>query len=149
MSIKEEVKKRQVVAMKSGDKATLSTARLVLSTLSNAEIEARGKNRVLSESDVMASLRSMIKSRQDAIVLYEKGGNMTAADAEKAEIVFIQEFLPQALTEAEMIEVIQPIANKIKSGELKIGPAMGMIKKQGGDRIEMSAAKQVLDKLLV
>lgn len=149
MSIKEEVKKRQVVAMKSGDKATLSTARLVLSTLSNAEIEARGKNRVLSESDVMASLRSMIKSRQDAIVLYEKGGNMTAADAEKAEIVFIQEFLPQALTEAEMINIIQPIANKIKSGELKIGPAMGMIKKQGGDRIEMSAVKQVLDKLLV
>jgi len=147
MSIKQAVKALQITAMKAKDKETLATARMITSAIGNAEIDARTKNKELTDSDIMATLRSMIKSRQDSIALYEKAGATDRVQAEQNEINVIKMFLPESLSRDEMIAIISPIAEKIKAGEMKSGPAMGFIKKAGGDRIDMGEAKKILDEL--
>src|SRR5215468_1891624 len=59
-------------AMKSGDKRRVSTLRLVNSAVKNADIEARGHGKTLSDDDLLSLLQKMIKQRQESVELYEK-----------------------------------------------------------------------------
>src|SRR5215469_17102218 len=94
-------------AMKAKDERKLGTLRMVNSTIKNADIAARGEGKPpLSDADLLAVLQKMIKQRQEAVELYDKGGRAELAAQERDEIAIISGFLPQQLSEAEAKEAI-------------------------------------------
>ncbi len=104
MGLADKLNEDMKAAMKSGDKARLSTIRQLRAQLKDEQI-ALGHE--LSEEEALAVLTRAAKKRREAIDMYEKGGRKDLSEAEQAELAVIQEYLPKALDEKELLEIIE------------------------------------------
>lgn len=93
-------------AMKSKDNATRDVIRLLQSAVKQIEIDTRKE---LSGDEIMDVLQKEAKKRRESIFEYEKGGRTDLADAEKAELVIIEKFLPKQLTPDEVREIVRGV----------------------------------------
>src|SRR6266581_3617400 len=82
-------KKKAIAAMKTGDRLTLSTLRLLLSALHNEEIKGR---RDLTTEEIHRTIATLRKQRIEAIELFRKGGRAELAEKEEAELKVLQRF---------------------------------------------------------
>ncbi len=99
MSLKQRITEDMKAAMKARQPERLGTIRLVLAALKQKEVDERIE---LDDAAVLAILDKMVKQRRDSITQYEAAGRQELAAVEHAEVAVIQEYLPQALTEAEI-----------------------------------------------
>ena len=85
--LREDINNAVKVAMKAKDERTLSTLRMVNSTIKNADIDARGQGKPpLSDADLLGVLQKMIKQRQESVELYQKGNRPDLVKEEQEEI---------------------------------------------------------------
>ena len=125
MQLKAEIQETVKQAMKSGDRVTLSTLRLLLSAVHNEEIRVR---RELSDEDVQKTITTLCKQRSEASDLYRKGGREDLAKKEEAEMAVLKRFLPQPLSEEEVRALIQTcIAEAGASGVQDLGKVMKLV----------------------
>jgi uncharacterized protein YqeY len=125
MGLKAEIQEVVKQAMKSGDRVTLSTLRLLLSAVHNEEIRIR---RELTTEDIQRTISTLCKQRTEAIELYRKGGREDLAQKEDAECAVLKRFLPQQLSEEEVKEVIQScIAEAGAKGIQDLGKVMKLV----------------------
>ncbi|MCB1764345.1 MAG: GatB/YqeY domain-containing protein, partial [Gammaproteobacteria bacterium] len=97
--LKNRVKDEMVAAMKGGDKRRLGAIRLLLAAIKQREVDERIE---LDDTQVLVVLDKMVKQRRDSIEQYEKAGRTELAEQEAFEISLLQEFLPAALSDAEI-----------------------------------------------
>jgi len=122
MSLIEKIDTDLKAAMKSSNKAAVSTLRLVKSALKYKQIEKGGD---LTDDDVVSVLSSLVKQRRDSIEQYEKGGREDLAAVEKNEIEIIRQYLPAQLSEEEIEAVINAAVEELgASGQKDIGNVM-------------------------
>src|SRR4051812_35938734 len=108
--IRDDIKAATITAMKGGDKETTGTLRLVSAAIKNRDIEARtGAAPKDDDALVTEVLQKMIKQRRESAEIYRKGGREDRASTEEAEIIVIERFLPQQLSEAEAEAKIREI----------------------------------------
>ncbi len=88
------------------ESAKLGVLRMLKSALLNAAIEKHGAGGVLEDAEALAIVRKEVKKRQDSVESFEKGGRPEMASAERAEIVLLEAYLPQALTPEELAAVV-------------------------------------------
>ena len=140
--IRDSLKAAQVAAMKAGDKQRTATIRLVMSALKNRDIELRtGAAAGDDDAVVTEVLQKMIKQRRESIALYEQGGRAELADAEKAEVAVIEEFLPQQMSEEETKAAIGAIATELGASSVKdMGRVMAALKERHAGKLDMSKA---------
>ncbi|HEY7716979.1 MAG TPA: GatB/YqeY domain-containing protein [Candidatus Binatia bacterium] len=125
MDLKAEIQEAVKQAMKSGDRITLSTLRLLLSALHNEEIRLR---RELSKEDIHKTITTLCKQRAEASGLYRKGGREDLAQKEEAESAVLQRFLPQQLSEEEVRGLIEScIAEADAQGIQDLGKVMKLV----------------------
>ena len=129
-------------AMKSGDKRRVSTLRLVNSALKNADIEARGDGKpALSDSDLLALLQKMIKQRQEAVELYDKGGRAELAAQEREEIAVITAYLPKQMSEGDVKAAIAAAIAETKAAGIKdMGKVIGALKAKYAGQMDFGKA---------
>src|SRR5690606_6548792 len=132
-------------AMRAKDAPRLGTLRLVLAAIKQREVDER---RELSDADIVAILEKQVKQRRESIVAYEQAGRSETADQEKAEIVVLQEFLPQGADPAEVQAVSDEagaaVAAQGVSGPPAMGKAMAIIKPRLAGRADMSEVSKLL-----
>lgn len=122
-----QLKSEAVTAQKAGDKRTLDSLRLLLSELSYAKVEAKTDD--LPDEVVIRVLGKEAKKRKDSIEIYEKMGETVRADQEKFELVMIEKYLPQLMSEADVeIEVSKVAAETGLTGGRLMGAVMGRLK---------------------
>ena len=144
--IRETLKAAQIAAMKGGDKPRLGAIRLILAKLKDRDIELRTA-KVLPEDDVtvVEVLQKMAKQRRESITLYRQGGREELAAIEEAELVVIDEFLPQQLGEDETRAVIAAIKAELGASSLKdMGKVMAELKARHGSELDMSKASALV-----
>jgi uncharacterized protein YqeY len=107
MSLKDQIITDMTAAMKAKNAARTSTLRMVKAAIMHREKEGAGE---LSDDDVLKLLRSQLKQRRDSVEQYQKAGRQDLVDKETAEIVVIEEYLPQA---ASGNEIEQAVADAI------------------------------------
>jgi uncharacterized protein YqeY len=133
------------LAMKSGDRLKVETIRMVQSALKNRDIEARGEGKTLSSADEMAVLQKLVKSRQESVELYQKGGRDDLADKERAEIAIIQSFLPQQMSEAATHEAIAAAIAEVGAVSIKdMGKVVGALKAKYAGQMDFAKASQAV-----
>src|SRR5947208_3012775 len=99
-------------AMKAKDERKLSTLRMVNSTIKNADIEARGLGKPpLPDGDLLSVLQKMIKQRQEAVELYDKGGRPELAAQERDEIGRAPAYLPKQMSDDDVKAEITAISS--------------------------------------
>jgi len=144
--IRDDIKAALVTAMKSGDKQRTATLRLVQSAIKNRDIELRTSDKA-PEDDALVTevLQRMIKQRRESIALYDQGGRAELADAERAEVKVIEDFLPQQMGEAETAAAIDAIAAEVGAGSVKdMGRVMALLKERHGTQLDMSKASALV-----
>src|SRR3982750_219431 len=108
--IRDDIKAATITAMKSGDKETTGTLRLVSAAIKNRDIEARtGAAPKDDDALVTEVLQKMIKQRRESAEVYRKGNREDRAAAEEAEISVIERFLPKQLSADEAQSQIRAI----------------------------------------
>ncbi len=133
-------------AMKSGEKERLAVIRLIMSALKQIEVDERIE---LDDSRVLSALDKMVKQRRESISQFESGGRDDLVAKEQAEIDVITEFLPQALTAAEIDTIIsRAISDTGASSMRDMGKVMGLVKPQITGRADVAAVSQKIKSLL-
>lgn len=123
-------------AMKSGEKARLGTIRLILAAIKQREVDERIQ---LDDAQIVAVLDKMVKQRRESITLYDQAGRTDLADAERAESAVLQEYLPQALSESEVGQLIDSaIAETGAVGIADMGKVMAALKARMQGRADMA-----------
>ena len=131
-------------AMKAKDERKLSTLRMVNSTIKNADIEARGQGKPpLSDADLLGVLQKMIKQRQEAVELYDKGGRAELAAQEREEIAIISAYLPKQMSEDEVKAAIAAaIAETGAAGMKDMGKVIGVLKAKYAGQMDFAQGQR-------
>ena len=133
-------------AMKAKDERRVSTLRLVNSTLKNADIEARGQGKgPLADDAVLGVLQKMIKQRQEAAELYDKGGRAELAAAEREEIAIISAYLPKQMSEDDVKAAIAAaIAETSAAGMKDMGKVIGVLRAKYAGQMDFGRASALV-----
>ena len=102
-TLKARLTEAMKAAMRAQEKARLGAIRLMLAEIKRVEVDERIE---LDDARVLAILDKMIKQRRDSIQQFESAGRTDLVEIEAGELAVIQEFLPQALGEAELALLI-------------------------------------------
>ena len=141
-SIKSTLNNAMKDAMRARAKERLGTIRLIQAEFKRVEVDERI---YVSDERALSILDKMVKQRRDSIKQYEDAGRQELADQEIAEVSVIQEFLPQQLSEGEILELIdQAIAQTGASGMQDMGKLMGILRPQLQGRADMGAASGLI-----
>jgi uncharacterized protein YqeY len=117
MNLSERLNQEMVKAAKTKDKWRLSALRMMKTVLHNKEIDLK---RGLTDTEFLQLLSSMVKQRNDSIEQFTKGGRNDLVEKEEAELKVIQEFMPQQLSEAEIIAQIEIAVREAGATGVKI-----------------------------
>ena len=137
MSLKDQLKDQQKLAMLAKDKQRLGAIRLLMAEIKQREVDTRVE---LDDQDILAVVTKMVKQRRDSISQFEAAGRQDLADNESAEIAVLQEFLPQQLTAAEIAALIeQAIAESGAAVMADMGKVMAVLKPKIQGRADVGA----------
>jgi uncharacterized protein len=150
MSLKNQIEEKLNQALKKKDKNTYPTLRLVVSAIKDAEIANRSKEKKdISDSDITAILKKMIKQRNESCELYKKAGRTELLDNEKKEIDVINAFLPKQLNEEETKKICEEAIKSAGATSMKdMGKVMGVLKSKHADTLDFSKVSSVIKGLL-
>ena len=124
-------------AMKAKDSIGLNTLRSLKAALTNAAIEKGSLTTVLDAPEELAVVRKQIKQREDYVEQYEKAGRSDLSEKEKAEIAILQQFLPPAMSEAEVTALLDAvIAETGASSKKDMGQVMKLMKERTKGRVD-------------
>ena len=148
--IRDDIKAALVSAMKSGDKASVQTIRMVQSAIKNRDIELRTASQQPDDDALVTEvLQKMIKQRRESVEMYEKGGRAELAAIEQAEIAVIERFLPRQMSEEEAKAAISAIIAETGASSMKdMGRVMGLVKERHATSIEPAKASALVKGLL-
>lgn len=137
MSLKDQLKDQQKLAMLAKDKARLGAIRLLMAEIKQREVDTRIE---LNDEDILVVVTKMVKQRRDSISQFEAAGRQDLADKESAEIVVLQEFLPQQLTADEIAALIeQAITESGAAVMADMGKVMAVLKPKIQGRADVGA----------
>jgi uncharacterized protein YqeY len=129
-------------AMKARAKERLATIRLIQAEFKRVEVDERIE---IDDARALAIMDKMVKQRRDSISQFESAGRDELAAIERAEISVIQEFLPQQLSEDEILAIIDDALSGIDAtGMAAMGPLMGLIKPKLQGRADMGAVSKLV-----
>ena len=115
-------------AMKSRDKDRLKTIRLILSEIKRVEVDERI---AVDDQRTISILAKMIKQRRDSIAQYDSAGRTELSKIETDEINVINEFLPEALADDDINNLIEKAISETGAESMKdMGRVMGIIRPQ-------------------
>ena len=140
--IRDDIKAATITAMKSGDKETTATLRLVQAAIKNRDIEARTGGAPKDDDALVTEvLQKMVKQRRESADIYRKNGREDRAGAEEAEIAVIERFLPQQLSDTDAEARIRAIVAETGATSVKdMGRVMALVKERLGASIEPARA---------
>ena len=145
-AIKDSIQQDQINFLKEGKKEDSSILRFALSFINKEE---KDKQIELSDSEVVAVIKSLIKRNKDSYDQFTSANRPELAEKEKKEMDLLQSYLPEVMNENETEEIVKSTIDKLGINSMKeMGKAMGEIKKNHADTIDLSLVSQLIKKYL-
>ena len=148
--LREKIQAETVTAMKAKDKERTATLRLIGAKIKDRDIELRTADKKPEDDELVTDvLMKMAKQRRESIAMYEEGGRQELAEKEQGELVVIEEFLPQQMSEDETRAAIAQIkADTGADGMKDMGKVMGELKARHGATLDMTKASGLVKEAL-
>jgi uncharacterized protein YqeY len=135
MSLKEKISSDLKEAMRAGAAKKRDAIRLLTAEMKRREVDERI---TLADADIVAIIDKMIKQRRDSITQFENGGRQDLAENEKFEVTVLQAYMPQPLSETEIVSVVQAaIAESGAQGASDMGKVMAALRPRLAGRADM------------
>ena len=151
MTLREKINSQFNTSLKSKNKTSVSTFRLILAAIKERDIANRsgGKKEEIKDPEIIKVLRKMRKQRQESADLYKKGGRQELFEVEEAEIRIIDTFLPKQLSEEETKKICKEIIETVGASSIKdIGKIMEQLKQKYHDSVDFSKVNTIVKDLL-
>ena len=151
MSLQTKIEARLNEALKSKDKKTYSTLRLVIAAIKDTIIAKKIKDKsILPDSDLINLLKKMVKQRNDSCEAYKKAGREELLSAEIKEIELISNFLPKQLSEKETKKICEDAIKSVGADSIKdMGKVMGQLKKSNNSgALDFSKVSVIIREIL-
>jgi uncharacterized protein YqeY len=137
MSLLIQLKDEMKNAMRAKDKCRLGVIRMALSAIKLAEIDHKTEP---TDDNIIAILTKMVKQRKESIKMFTDGGRDELAAKEAEEVIAIQFFLPQPLTDAEIKDLINNAINETGATSMAdMGKLMAVLKPLLQGKADMGA----------
>ena len=146
MSLQTKIEAKLNEALKSKDKKTYLTLRLVIAAIKDTIIAKKIKDKnMLPDNDLVSLLKKMVKQRNDSCEAYKKAGRNELLDNELSEIKIINEFLPKQLSNEETKKICLEAIKAVGASSVKdMGKVMGALKKKYSDVLYFSKVSQII-----
>jgi len=132
----DRIKDDMKASMKGGDKARLAVIRLILAAIKQVEVDERI---VLDDERTLQVLDKMLKQRRESIRQFADAGRTDLVAIEEAEVLVIQDYLPTALTEQEIDDMVSAAVAESGAESVKdMGKVMALLKGKMQGRADMS-----------
>jgi hypothetical protein len=129
-------------SLKGGNKARLGVIRLMLAAIKQIEVDERIE---LDNDRIITVLDKMAKQRRESITQFDKAGRDDLTAIEQAELKIILEYLPEALSDAEINDLVEQSIIATGAATIKdMGKLMGMLKPQLQGRADMGKVSQLI-----
>ena len=149
MELHEQIKGELKEAMKAKNDAKLRTVRSMLTAFTN-ELVATGKTPqdTLDDDGVLSVIKRLAKQRKESILQYDAAGRDELSDVEKEELVVLESYLPQMMSQDE----IKPVAEAKKkelgiNDKTKMGMLVGAVMNELKGKADGNDVKQVVESL--
>jgi uncharacterized protein YqeY len=143
MTTQEKIEQDFKDAMRSKDELALSALRLVRTALKNKQIELMHE---LTEAEIAAVLKTMIKQYQDALGDFSGAGRQDLVERQQKEIDLVARYLPPSLPAEELERIVKESLGS--SGATDVGKAMGAAMKAVAGRADGNAVREIVQRLL-
>jgi len=141
-STKEKIQNDLIKFMKSGEKDKVEIIRFAQSFIKQLE---KDKNIELSETETIQVLKKVIKRNQESFDQFIKAGRDELAAQEKKEMDIIKLYLPEEMSEADVINLVKNSIANCKAETIKdMGKVMGVLKKDYGDVLDFSKVSNLI-----
>ena len=129
-------------SMKSGNKERLGVIRLMLAAIKQIEVDERIE---LDNDRITTVLDKMAKQRRESISQFDSAGRDDLTAIEQAELKIILEYLPEALSDAEINDLVEQSINATGAVTIRdMGKLMGILKPQLQGRADMGKVSQLI-----
>jgi len=146
MSLEERLIEEMKGAMKSSDRLRLSTIRMIRSALKNKEIEIR---KTLEDEDVVKVIQAMVRKGEESVEQFQTGGRTDLVEKEKKEIEILKSFLPQPLSQDQILKIIDQSIQETQASSLKdIGKVMKSVMPKIGGKADGKLINQLVKERL-
>jgi len=146
MNLKERLNQDLKAAMKSGDVVKRNVVRALRGAIRNVEIDTRQS---LSDEAVLEVIAKQAKQRRDSIEQFHAGNRPDLVEQEEQELVIIETYLPQQLTDEEIVARAQAVIAEMNVTDMKgMGPVMGRLTKEMKGQADGKRISDVVRKLL-
>jgi uncharacterized protein len=146
MTLKERITEDMKEAMRAKQADRLLTIRMLLAACKQKEVDERV---VLDDAAVIAIVDKLIKQRKDSIAAFTQAGRTDLVDKESVEIVVLEAYLPQRLTEPQIAdEVARMVAQVGATGPGDMGKVMAAAKAQLAGTADMSLVSAAVKRAL-
>ena len=149
--LKDQLKKDLTDAIKSHNQVISGTLRMALTAVTNEEVAGK-ESRELSDNEVLSVLTKEAKKRRESVDAYMQANRKDLADKESAELTVLEKYLPSALSEQELEDIIAKAiteaTNQGATGMKAMGIVMKIIQPQTVGRVDGTLlANKVKEKL--
>ena len=151
MSLKDKIETNYKNSLKSKDKTSISTYRLILASIKDLDIANRsGSNKKeTDDEDIKKLIKKMIKQRSESIEIYKKNNRQDLLEVEQKEQDILLSFLPKQLSEEETKKICTETVSTLGASSIKdMGKVMGELKKKYADILDFAKAGSLLKELL-
>ncbi len=140
MSLREQIQEDMKAAMRARDTERLGTIRMLLAAIKQREVDER---REQSDTDVLSVVEKLIKQRKESARQFLEGNRPELAQKEEAEIVFLQPYLPAALSDGEIDALIATaIVESGAEGPRDMGKVLGQLRPKVQGRVDMAVLSE-------
>ena len=146
MSLKGQIFDDMKSALKAGEKDRLKVVRLIRAAIKQIEIDTREE---LDDAAVLGVLAKMVKQRRDSVEQFENGNREDLAAIERAEILVLNDYLPEQLSAEELAAMVDEVIRATGAEGIRdMGKVMGQIKAKASGRADMGAVSATVKERL-
>jgi uncharacterized protein YqeY len=145
-NVKEQIIEDMKSAMRAKDTERLGTIRLLLAAAKQKEVDERI---ILDDAAMIGIVDKLIKQRKDSVDAYLKAARQDLADKESAEIQVLNAYLPQRMSNDEILAAVATIISTLgATGPADMGKVMGAVKSQLAGKADMALVSQAVKSAL-
>lgn len=139
-ALKARLTEAMKIAMRAQDKERLGVIRMALAAFKQIEVDERVE---VDDARALAVVEKLVKQRRESATAFEQGGRADLAAREQAEIAVLQDFLPEPLSEAELVALISAaIAEAGATSARDMGKVMNLLRPMVAGRADVGALSQ-------
>lgn len=142
MNLVETLDKEIIEAMKAKDSVRLAALRGVKGAMKLQSIDHKKE---INDELLIDVVSKEIKTRNESIKEFEKGGRQDLIDKTETEIKILSKYLPEQLSEEEIVNIINQVFEEVKPSGIKdMGKVMGIVTPKVKGKADMSVVSALI-----